>query len=408
MTQAQRQAAPAQAKEQADAHPILSMDFWTLMQGSVAFRGELIQHEDRILAFLDFPDIVASIEAAFPGSLPAGERAQKARKLIGECRLYVALADTKKLKPKLLSCTVESFVQAIGNCASVDLSLAKSLGQACLVPYGVCVAFQIMGAGFIELIYRTGAVVSIQPGVVYKGEYDNFVCKPGRLIDHTERPDCDHSDASIVCWYAEARMKDGPPVHATLNREEAEKLKRASKDPGGPWTQWYTEMGTVKVIRKLSKALPRSGNQAAMLALARALDLDNRDYTVDARQAVAAYREHGRTVFEQAAKTQVVDAPSPPPEPDRGEPGDKGPAGADLGFDPDEPAPLTWVQKFLTKTVPPKRGGETDVSDEAWAGGIASVEYGKPLDALTKGELNTLAADVTAGKYDPATGQRLP
>jgi recombinational DNA repair protein RecT len=398
MSQAQSQQPSA---EYAEGAPSTDMTFWALMQGSVQFRNETVQSEDRILAFLDFPDIVASIEAAFPGNLSAGDRVQQARRLIAEARLYVALADPKKAKPALLACTVESMVQAIGNCASTDLSFNKALSQCYINPYGTCATFAIMAQGFIELIHRaSGILVSV--GIVYKSELDTFQPRPGEPISYIERPQCPREDSDIVVWWAETSTR--PPMHEFLNRDQAEKIKRCSKNPGGVPTQWYGEWGKAKVLRRLAKQLPKGQNPAATLAMSRALELDNRDYDLDRAQAEQTVRATGRELLAKAKTAQVVDVPPEAPLEAAGAPtAEGGPTAA--------PPPATPSEALLARLyalVAQVRKGETDVPDKTFIDQAAKQLFGLPLEALSADQVTSLGKAIKAGAFDPATGDRFP
>ena len=87
MTQAQT-SQPATEYAEGQQAPSTDMTFWALMQGSVEFRHEIVQHEDRLLAFLDYPDIVATIEAAFPGDLTHEQAIDRVLKTAEGKRLY--------------------------------------------------------------------------------------------------------------------------------------------------------------------------------------------------------------------------------------------------------------------------------------------------------------------------------
>jgi len=292
-------------------------DWERLMAQSSAFRMAPLQTEDRILIFMDDQGIMELTAQSFPGKkLTAGERAAKARKLVEEVRVAIAAAGDK-VKPKLLGCTVESYVQALTGCASLDLSFSKALGQVCLVPYGRVATLTPMYQGFVTLIIRTGIVSSVQSEVVYKGELDQCVIENGQPIIHRKRLDCDRSDNAIVGVYAEARIPTGPPVNVILNRQDLDKIFKCVKDKDGPAKWWYGEWCKKTAVRRLYKQLPKTGDPDALAALARAIELDNRDYDLEAKEAEKGIREFGRAAQRRARSAKIVPA-QPAQEPTDG------------------------------------------------------------------------------------------
>jgi len=388
-TKTQPEREPAADEALADLDRLLARDMIP-----AEYRHAPLRSEDRLLEFMDKPGILSTIANAFPDpALTEGQRAAKARKLVEEARILLANAD-KKVREPLLRCTTDSFVQAISNCASLDLSLCKPLGQACLVPYQPMATLMVQYQGFITIIMRTGVVVSIQAEAVYKGELDSLVIENGKPIAHRKRLDCDRSDAAIVGVYAEARCAAGPPVNVMLNRAEIDTIKKTSKAQEGPWKWWYGEMAKKSAVRRLHKQLAQGGDPAAQAALARAIELDNRDFGLAAKQAEDGLREFGRGIRQRAKAATIVDAKADPPAPEKA---------AGSAWDPGATVDKQWIARFML-AVKAARHGESDMADESWAEAVA----GGPLTGLTKGRMAELGGEVTAGKFDPATGERLP
>jgi len=311
MTQVQTQphSAPALAAEPSE--------FGKLLQQSAQFRMAPLVTEDRVLEFMDDEGIMATIAHAFPDpKLTDGERAKKARRLIEEARIVISASDSK-VKGPLLRCTTDSFVQAISNCASLDLSLSKALGQACFVPYGNAATFMTMYQGLITLMVRTGMVVSVQSETVFKGELDSCVIENGKPIIHRKRFDCDRSDAAIVGVYAEARCLAGPPLNVILNQQELAKVERSSKAKDGPWKWWRGEQCKKSAVRRLYKQVAKGGDAEANAILARAIEMDNRDFGLASTEAESGLRDYGRSVRERARQAKA----QKPPQASEGAPG---------------------------------------------------------------------------------------
>jgi phage RecT family recombinase len=404
MTQAQRE---PQAAEFVDGQTDLQL----LLAGSVKFRKAPLGAEDRLLECLDKPDIMSTIAHAFPDpALTEGERFAKARRLVEECRILIANSDPK-VKGPLLRCTADSFVQALSSCASVDLSLNKALGQACLVPYGSLATFMVQYQGFISLIIRTGVVVSIQAETVYKGELDSVVIQNGLPIVHRKRFDCDRSDGAIVGVYAEARCLAGPPVNVMLNQQEIDKIKRSSKAQDGPWKWWPGEMAKKSAVRRLHKQLAQGGDPIAQQALARAIELDNRDHGLEASEAAKGLREHAAGIRQAAGAWRADDMPAEAPqEPVAATPQQggfvPGPTPAKAPQAP--PMPLADLLTRLTAVAEAARGSEKDMPTADWLDVAAREMFDSPVDELDRGQVTALGQAVKAGKFDPATGQQIP
>lgn len=154
--------------------------------------------------------------------------------------------------PKLLDCTQESLFRCL-----LDLSAAglePDGRRAHLIPYGRECTLVIDYKGLVELIRRSGDVVSLRAETVC--ENDEFSWENGVV---THKVDWRNPRGEVQAVYAEARMKSGENQTATMTREEVEGIRKRSKaGSSGPWQTDWSEMAKKTVVRRLSKMLPLS------------------------------------------------------------------------------------------------------------------------------------------------------
>ena len=115
--------------------------------------------------------------------------------------------------------------------------------------------------GYIELMYRAGAVASVVAEVVYTG--DRFDYQPG--VDECPRHliDWDAEDrGQLRLVYAYAVMKDGATSKVVvLNRNAIAKLKAKSAGANSEYSPWKTNpdaMWLKSAVRQLAKWVPTS------------------------------------------------------------------------------------------------------------------------------------------------------
>jgi len=409
MSQAQTQGSRPPAQTAAE-----QSEFQQLLAKSADYRQQPLQTPDRLLEFLDHPDIRSLIERAFPGDLTDSRRAAKARSLVDQARVQVDNSDDRD---KLLGCTTESFVQALASCAAVDLSLQKALGQAYLVRFLRAATLMIGYQGFITLIMRTGVIASIQVDAIYKGE--NYDIQNGKAIEHHKRLDVDRTPDSIVGVYAEARNIHGPPTHAILGKDELLAVQNTSKAKYGPWKGPFRgEMQKKTAIRRLQKQLPKGSDEEANRALGLALEMDNRDFGLVAQEADEGLRDHGRRLRADAAASRAADEPRTA---DGDGPGPQD-GGANGSAAKDAPGPkpkadgaglpdVGDVMKFMAR-VAKRRAGDSSLSDEAFVQAVIDQEFkGDPqraLSELTLDQFRQVGKSLKAGHYEWDEGKQVP
>ena len=84
--------------------------------------------------------------------------------------------------PKLQECNAKSILAAAGMAATLNLSIAPSLGHAYIVPYKGQCQFQLGWKGLIQLAHRTNRYTTLNSSAVYEGQIRDVDCITGELI----------------------------------------------------------------------------------------------------------------------------------------------------------------------------------------------------------------------------------
>ena len=152
--------------------------------------------------------------------------------------------------PKLQDCTKESVMRCLLDLSAMGLE--PDGRRAYLIPYGKECTLIISYMGLIELIRRSGDVVSIRAETVC--EKDEFDWRDGQV---THAINWREDRGALQAVYAEAIMKSGEKQTAVMTLTEINAIKNRSRSGGsGPWVSDFAEMAKKTAIRRLSKLLP--------------------------------------------------------------------------------------------------------------------------------------------------------
>ena len=154
--------------------------------------------------------------------------------------------------PKLAECTPASLMKCLLDLSAMGLE--PDGRRAHLIPYGTEATLIIDYKGLVELIRRSGDVVSIRSETVC--EKDEFSWSNGE-VSHSVNWREDRGAMQAV--YAEAVMKSGEKQSAVMTKAEVEAIRNRSRaGKSGPWVTDFAEMAKKTVVRRLSKMLPLS------------------------------------------------------------------------------------------------------------------------------------------------------
>jgi recombination protein RecT len=150
------------------------------------------------------------------------------------------------------------------------LGLEPGTEQFYLTPRKVKGQLEILGIvgwqGYVELMYRAGAVSSVVAEVVHAN--DKFRFQPGKDDVPDHEIDWDAEDRGpLRLAYAYARMKDGSTSKViVLNGPAIDRIKKSSQGADSdysPWTQHTEAMWLKSAVRQLAKWVPTSAERFA-------------------------------------------------------------------------------------------------------------------------------------------------
>jgi len=152
--------------------------------------------------------------------------------------------------PKLQDCTKESVMKCLLDCSAMGIEPDNR--KAYLIPYGRECTVIVSYMGLVELIRRSGDVVSIRAETVC--EKDEFTWIDGQ-VHHVINWREDRGQVQAV--YAEAIMKSDEKQTAVMTKAEVENIRKKSKAGASvPWVDFWSEMAKKTAVRRLSKMLP--------------------------------------------------------------------------------------------------------------------------------------------------------
>ena len=195
--------------------------------------------------------------------------------LTAERLARIATTEIRRV-PELASCSRESFLGAIMQCAQLGIEPSNGLGHAYLIPFGngndkqgrPNVQLIVGYRGMIDLARRSGQIISISARAVY--ENDEFSYEYGLHEDLKHKPSDGIDAGALTHVYAVARLYGGGVQFEVMSRKQIELARAHSKAKNGPWFDHYEEMAKKTVIRRLFKYLPVS------IEIQRAVSLDER------------------------------------------------------------------------------------------------------------------------------------
>lgn len=154
--------------------------------------------------------------------------------------------------PKLAECTPASLMKCLLDLSAMGLE--PDGRRAHLIPYGQECTLIIDYKGLVELIRRSGDVISLRSETVCAK--DEFAWTNGD-VSHSVNWREDRGEMQAV--YAEAVMKSGEKQSAVMTKAEVEAIRNRSRaGKSGPWVSDFAEMAKKTVVRRLSKMLPLS------------------------------------------------------------------------------------------------------------------------------------------------------
>lgn len=175
--------------------------------------------------------------------------------------------------PALLDCNPHSIIAATFQASQLNLQI-DVLGSAYLVPYKDQVQLIIGYKGYIDLIYRSPRVISVQAETVYMN--DIFLARKGSdpFLNHEQ---ADEPSEDIRGFYALARLSNGGVLWEYMSKKQIEahrdkfssdyKFKKSKGyENNSVWAKNFESMAKKTVLHKLTTWLPMEIEQKEFMA----------------------------------------------------------------------------------------------------------------------------------------------
>lgn len=195
-----------------------------------------------------------------------GEFATALPKHIGVDRFMRMALTCMRKNPALLDCDPPSVLAALMEAAR--LGLEPGTKQAAIVPFGKTATFIAQWQGLVELMYRSGQVVSVTADFIHEADDWEYSVGDGGRFWH--RPNLLAADRGpILLAYAFATIKGGSRSKVILlSKRDAEEIRdkysknyqRAERN-GKRNSTWHTEFDAMwrkSAVRRLADWVPSS------------------------------------------------------------------------------------------------------------------------------------------------------
>ena len=180
----------------------------------------------------------------------------------------LALSEANR-NPQLLQCTPESFIGSLIQSAQLGLEPGVA-GMGYLIPRRnkgkLECTFQAGYKGLMDLARRSGKVGALSAAVVYEDDKFDYAMGTTPFIKH--RPSMSVDRGEITHAYAVAHLIGSDDWQFVIKtRAEIEKIRNESgASKSGPWRTHPVEMYLKTVMRALTKWLPMSVEDMAVIA----------------------------------------------------------------------------------------------------------------------------------------------
>jgi len=171
---------------------------------------------------------------------------------------FLATASKVANDYKLDNCRVDSIIDACVTVAQLNLDLSPALSHAYIVPFKGSVQLIVSARGYTALLARTGW--KLKSYIV--NEEDEFDYTIDGFDENIKfKKNIDSETENFKYAVALALSPDGTLYIEIMNKKQIDKHRMVSSNqkgakPTGVWADWFEEMATKTVIKKLVKKLP--------------------------------------------------------------------------------------------------------------------------------------------------------
>lgn len=211
-----------------------------------------------------------------PTLLSAFRRVLKENTEIFTTAVLALVAEDKMLKVA----TPSSILNAAMLSATMDLSVAKQVGHAYIVPFrgkdGKVYATFIVGyRGYIQLAMRTGEYETIHAGKIYEGQEIDTNPITG-TVKITGSP----TSKKVIAYAGYFKLKSGYEKAIVMTTDEIiEHAKKYSKSWGKPDSAWTTAFDEMALKTMLRRLISKYGLMSVKMQ--RAIQAEDRDTSED-------------------------------------------------------------------------------------------------------------------------------
>lgn len=225
-------------------------------------------------------------QAYLKSMMPALTEALPKSKGLDAERLARITLTTLRTNPKLLECSIESLLGACLQAA--QLGLDPSVGNCFFIPYKNQVSFQIGYKGLIDLVCRSGHVLSIVAQPVHKGDEFHYEFGRNETLKHVPAPQSKRGE--VEYYYAYAVLANGGFVFQVMHISDIQKIRddysvsyKFDKN-GSIWAKNFDSMALKSVIKRLIKYLPIQVDEVIKADETIRKDISAEAFTIDLEQ----------------------------------------------------------------------------------------------------------------------------
>lgn len=216
--------------------------------------------------------------------------------------------------PQLKRCEPVSILAAAGLAATLNLSVAPSLGHAYIVPFGDKAQFNVGWKGLVQLAHRTGRYTALHAGPVFEGQIREVDFVTGSIVKGEKISD------TVAGYIAFMQLDNGfqKTLYMTTDAIEQHALKYSKsyqfdKKSGKKTSTWSTNFDAMACKTVLKKLL---GNYGLLNAdLTTAIQADQSAVTKD----TFTYIDSSGDVVQRDSFASLDDPPTEIVDTDTGE-----------------------------------------------------------------------------------------
>jgi recombination protein RecT len=213
---------------------------------------------------------------------------------------FLATASKVANDYKLANCRVDSIIDACVTVAQLNLDLSPALSHAYIVPFKGSVQLIVSARGYTALLARNGWKIKSYI-VNEEDEFDYIIDGFDEKIKFKKNIDAETETFRYAVSLA--LSPDGTLYIEIMNKKQIDKHRMVSSNqrgakPTGVWADWFDEMATKTVIKKLVKKLPIGED------VANVIEVDDKHIDVEIEEEQKGNMDLNSIIKQQGMKTE--------------------------------------------------------------------------------------------------------